>query len=135
MDDSPALAPVAGPAEGTPPPAGGSPATMPTANAGLQAAGIARLSIAVKVLEETVPLLGVGSEAGKDALKALNTLSKHVPPGSVSPGIEANSAAQIMQRQRQMAPQIAMLRAASAGGAPPAGGGMSPPGMPTPAGP
>lgn len=114
------------------PPAGGSPATMPTANAGHQAAGIARLSIAVKVLEETVPLLGVGSDAGKDALKALNTLSKHVPPGSVSPGIEANSAAQLMQRQRQMAPQIAALRAAGAGGQP-AGGGMPPPGMPTPA--
>lgn len=121
--------PAVAPAEA--PPAGGSPATMPTANAGQQAAGIARLSIAVKVLEETVPLLGVGSEAGKDALKALNTLSKHVPPGSVSPGIEANSAAQIMQRQRQMAPQIAALRAAGGGGPP--GGGAPPPGMPTPA--
>src|SRR5258708_4769326 len=83
----PGSAPGASPGES---PGGASPATMPVANRGHAAAGLARLSQIVRLLEETVPLLGVGSEAGRDVLKSLQNLSKHVPPGAMSQGVEHN---------------------------------------------
>jgi len=66
-------------------------------------------------MEETIPLLGVGSEPGKDLVKALSTLAKHVPPGSVSPGIQQSTMERLMQQQKQMAPQIAAMRAMQPG--------------------
>lgn len=63
-------------------------------------------------------MLGTGSEAGRDVLKALQNLSKHIPPGAMSQGVEQNALQGLLMRQRQMAPQIAAMRA-SQGGPPP----------------
>lgn len=100
------------------PPIGSSPATGPTGNAGHEAAGIQRLGVALKMLESTVPLLGAVSEPGKDVLKALSLLSKHIQPGAVSPAGEKNQMEAMMMRQQQQAPQIAAMRAAQAGAPP-----------------
>lgn len=108
------------------PPVGSSPATGPVPNKGLEAAGLAKLGLIVRLLESLIPALGSGTEAGKDVLKALTSLSKHVPPGAVSPGVENSSLMKLMQDQRQQQPQIAAMRQAMAGpqnsgaGAPPA---------------
>lgn len=108
------------------PPVGSSPATGPVPNKGLEAAALAKLGLVVRLLESLVQPLGAGTEAGKDVLKALTSLSKHVPPGAVSPGVEQTSLMKLQQDQRQQQPQIAAMRAAMAGpqnsgaGAPPA---------------
>ena len=93
------------------PPHGSSPVSQPTANRGMEAAGLSMLSVIVRLLEKAVPMLGVGSEPGKDVLKALNSLARHVPAGSVSPGIQQSTMEQLMAQQKQMAPQISALRA------------------------
>ena len=112
------------------PPVGSSPATGPVPNKGQEAAGLAKLGLVVRMLESLVPSLGAGTEAGKDVLKALTSLSKHVPPGAVSPGIEQTSLMKMMQDQRQQQPQIAAMRAAMSG-QPPGGGAPPPPAPPS----
>lgn len=109
------------------PPVGSSPATGPVPNKGQEAAGLAKLGLVVRLLESLVPSLGAGTEPGKDVLKALTSLSKHVPPGAVSPGVEQTSLMKLMMDQRQQAPQIAAMRASMAGGNPAANQGAAPP--------
>jgi len=86
---------------------------------------MARMSLIVQLMQETLPLIGVASEPGQAMLKALTSLSKHVPPGSVPQGVQQNTLQSLMMKQQQMAPQIAAMRAMSGGG------GGAPP-MPTP---
>lgn len=107
------------------PPVGSSPATSPVPNKGLEVAGLARLSLVVKQLEQLVPLLGAGTEPGKEVLKALTALSKHVQPGTVPPGAEQNGLQNLMMKLRQNAPQLAAMRAAMSK---PQGGAGGPPG-------
>ena len=124
----PAAAPGGG-AGGKPPasPQGASPATSPVPNKGLEAAGLAELSQVVRLLEQLVPKLGLASEAGRAAAESALKLAKHVPPGSVAPGPQGAALQQMAQKQRQMQPQIAQMRAG--GGAPGAGGAApAPPG-------
>jgi hypothetical protein len=112
----------AGAAQPGQPPIGSSPATQPVPNRGLEAAGVAKLGVAVRLLEQIVPLLGAGSEAGRDVLQALTKLSKHVQSGSNS-SVEQQALAEQMMKARQMGPQIAAMRAAQ----PSMPGGPTPP--------
>lgn len=87
---------------------------------------MAKLGLVIRQLETIVPLLGAGTEAGRDVLKALTSLSKHVPPGAVSPGVEQSAMQQMQMKMKQQTPQIEQMRAAlmqqkPGGGAPPAG--------------
>jgi len=75
--------------------------------------------VIVRLMEETIPLLGVGTEPGQALLKALNSLAKHVPPGSVPPGVQQSTMQSLMMKQQQAAPQIAAMRAMQPGAAPP----------------
>ena len=109
------------------PPMGSSPATQPTANRGYEAAAQQGLAVLVKGLEQLLPLYGAGSEEGKDVLSALKTLSKHVPPGSVSPAARRNELdkqqiantqnAQLMQRMQSQQQQQQQQAAQGAGAA------------------
>lgn len=103
---------------------GASPATGPTPNRGFEAAGLQRLGVVIKQLEQLIPMLGSGSDPGKDVLKALNMLSKHVPSGSVTPANERNvlQNAQMKNAQNNQAMQQMRQRQAQ-GGAP---GGAQP---------
>jgi hypothetical protein len=65
--------------------------------------------------------LGVGSDAGKALVKALNDLAKQVPSGAVSPGIQQSTMERLLQQQKQAGPQIAAMRAAQPGQQPGAG--------------
>lgn len=128
-----AQAPGASAAPGQPP-IGSSPATQPVPNRGLEAAGLAKLGIVMRLLEQILPLVGAGSEVGGDVLEAMKKLRRHVPADSMSPGIENSALQEIMMKARQMAPQIAAMRAGQPGMAHPpmpmAGGApMPPPGL------
>lgn len=102
-------------------PFGSTPATQPTRNAGIEAAGLARLGLIMKLMEETIPALGAASEPGKDVLKALQLVAKHIPPGTNSPATEKNQVQQLMLSQAQAGPRIAQMRQAMAGGGAPPG--------------
>ena len=120
---TPAASPAPPAAMGAPPgqlPTGSSPATMPVANRGQEAAGLAMLSVAVKVLEKSFSLMGVATEPGKDILKALNVLSKHLPAGQVPTGVQNNAMQDTMDQNRKMAMLLPLLR--QGGGAPPGAG-------------
>lgn len=58
-----------------------------------------KLGVVVKQLESILPELGASSEAGQAVLKALNSLVKFVPAGSVTPAAQKNS---IEAQQRNM---------------------------------
>jgi len=110
------------PAQPQQPPFGSSPATGPTPNHGFEAAGLQRLGVVIKQLEEVLPQLGAASEAGQAVVKALGLLTKHVPPGSVSPAAQKNSLEQAMRKAQQQNQQMAALKAQQAQGE--QGGGM-----------
>lgn len=107
MQQAPAAVPGGQPQQ---PPFGTSPATGPTPNRGYEAAGLQRLGLVVKQLEELVPLFGAGSEPGKKVLKALNTLVDLVPSGSVSPAAEKNNIERMAMQNTQANQQTQMLQ-------------------------
>lgn len=98
-------------------PAGPGSATQPTVNNGEQAASMAMLAPLVRQMEQILPRLGSGSEAGAALLKAISSLSKFAAPAEASPGIAMNAAQNIMNRLRQEGPMIAAMRG-QGGGAP-----------------
>lgn len=110
---------------------GSSPVTGPTPNKGFEAAGTQKLGLVIKQLTDMFGMFGPGSDQGKDILKALNILAKHVPPGSVTPGAERNSLEQMMLKNAQQTQAMQALKPGA--GAPPPGGapgGAPPPRMP-----
>jgi hypothetical protein len=116
----PAPAPAAPGGQPAQPPFGATPATGSTPNKGYEAAGLQKLGVVVKQLESMLPELGASSEAGQAVLKALTSLTKFVPAGSVTPAAQKNS---IEAQQRTMAQnnqQMAALKqhAAQGGGQP-----------------
>jgi len=121
--------PVAG--AGTPPgqpPFGSSPVAQPTPNRGLQAGALGIVAQAVRLLEKALPMLGAETEPGKDVMRALPMLSKHIPPGAMNQGVENTALQQLMMQQRQQAPMLAALRAMQGGQA--GGGGQAAPPAP-----
>ncbi len=101
---------------GQPPPADPtSPATMAAPNAGMEAAGLARLNMVVRMLEEVLPMFGAASEVGQTVLKSVTSLAKHIPAGSMSSGVEQTAMKGVMNSARQQAPLIAALRAQMGG--------------------
>jgi hypothetical protein len=114
----PPMAPAAPGGQPQQPPMGVSPVSGPTPNKGYEAAGLQQLGMIVKQLERVIPLLGASSEPGAAALKALNSLAKHVPAGSVTPAAEKNSHEQAMMKATQQNQQMQALKAQGAGGPP-----------------
>src|SRR5262249_23325901 len=121
----PQQAPTAGPPGQPPqapqPPMGSSPATGPTPNKGFEAAGLQRLGLVIKQLTDLLPQVGVGSDVGKDVLKALNSLAKHVPSGSSTPGAERTNIERMAMANSQnnsMMQQLRQNAAKGGGGAP-----------------
>ena len=118
----PQAAPAASPTSPQQPPFGQSPASQPTPNRGFEAAGLQRLGLIVQQLQEILPQVGAGSDVGQAVLKSLTSLSKFVPPGSVTPAGQKQQIEQMMQKQQQGNQQMQMLaqqRQAGAGGGQP----------------
>jgi|SRR6185312_1494246 len=91
-------------------PFGQSPVTGPTPNKGFEAAALKRMGLVVRQLEELLPLAGAGSDIGKDVLKALNLLVKHVPAGSVTPADEKAQLERMSMANTQNNQQMQALR-------------------------
>ncbi len=106
---------------------GASPMTGPTPNAGYKAAGLQKLGSALKQLETLVPLFGATSEEGQAVMKALSSLGKFVPPGSVSPASDSANMQQAQMKAVAGNQQMQALKAQQAGGGAPGGGGQQPP--------
>jgi hypothetical protein len=124
----PAPAPAAPTPQPPQAPFGSTSATGATPNRGYEAAGLQKLGVIVKQMEAALPELGATSEAGQALLKALNTLVKFVPQGSVTPAAQKNS---IEAQQRNMAQNNQQMQAlkqrlmqGQGGGGQPGGGGQ-----------
>lgn len=94
---------------------GVSSATGPTPNKGYEASAMQGVGVILKQLYNLLPMAGPSSDIGKTILKAITELSKHVPPGSVTPAAERNSIDQMAIKNAQ---QAKMMQ------------GMKPPGQP-----
>ena len=86
----------------------------------------------VKRLETILPQVGASSEPGQAILKALSSLTKFVPNGSVTPAAQKNSI-EAQQRQhaqgnQQMQAIQAMRQKMAQGGGGAPGGGQPQPG-------
>lgn len=115
-------------------PFGVSPATQPVPNRGYEAAAASRLGLVVNQLTDLLKLAGASSDIGKAVLDALKTLTKHVPPGSVTPAAEKANIDRMAMQNNQNNSQMQALRQRQAQ---PQGGGASMPQggtqMPSPA--
>ena len=123
----PIPAPAAPGGQPAQPPFGQTPATGATPNKGYEAAGLQKLGVVVKQLEGLIAELGATSEPGQAVLKALNSLVKFVPAGSVTPAAQKNS---IEAQQRSMAQNNQQMMALKQRLA--QGGGGAPGGQPQP---
>lgn len=94
---------------------GASPVTAPSPNRGYEAAALQRLGLVIKQLTELLPMAGATSEVGKDILKALSTLGKHVPSGSVSPAAEKSNIERMSMQNTQANQQMQALKQQGAG--------------------
>lgn len=103
------------------PPFGAPGATGPSPNLGYEAAGLQKLGLVVRQLEQLIPLLGATTDPGKAVLDALKNLVKWVPAGSVTPAAERNNIEQMMMQNTANNQQVQALRSAGmqGGGAPP----------------
>lgn len=110
------------------PPMGSSPATGPTANKGMEAAGLQKLGLVVRGLEQLLPMFGATSDIGQAVMSAIKSLAKHVPPGAVTPAAEKNQIEQLAMRHAQQGQQMQALRPPPGAGGPGAGGVPTPPG-------
>ena len=132
---NPSALPVVGQggAPGQPPVGGAGGATMPTPNRGVQAAANGKLTWVARQLLDVMKMLEIGSDQMKDINKAFDLVSKHVPPGSGSPGVEQTAMHKMMLEQKSEQPMLQLMRqqggAPGGGGAPPPGGagGAAPP--------
>jgi hypothetical protein len=109
---------------GAPPAIG--PATQPQAGAGSAAKAMNDVRNAVRMLEEALPKIPMGSPFHEAVMKAAQGLLKHLQPGEGNAGLELNSLLQAAKAQSQGAPMAALMRMGQGGGQPPA--------MPSPAG-
>jgi hypothetical protein len=91
---------------------GTSPASTPSPNRGLEAVALAALKVHVEAINRLSGFFPAGSDAWRDVHKAVELITKHVPPGAVSQGLANTQAEKMAMQQRQMAPQIAAMRAA-----------------------
>lgn len=106
------------------PPFGQTPVTGPTPNKGFEAAALKRVGLVVKQLTETLQLAGATSDVGKDILKAINMLVKHVPSGAVTPADEKASLERMQMQNTQNGQMQQQMKQGAAQGA---GGQGAPP--------
>lgn len=100
------------------PPMGPQNVQMPTPNRGAQAAAMAQINWAIRLLEQALPMVGATSDVGQACMKAISSLAKLVPAGASAPGVERTGLEQLMLRAKQEEPMMALMRGQGGGGAP-----------------
>ncbi len=92
----------------SPPNAG--PVTMPQGNQGNIAAALAKVSAGLKMFEEALPLIPMGSEEHTAVLDAIKGVSKHLKKGEENAQLEQASLVQQLKAAPNQAQQAAMAR-------------------------
>jgi len=121
-----------GQAAPTPPtgaaPAHAGPGTMPSGNQGNQAAAMMAVRNAVKMLEQALPMIPMGSPLHEKIHKVALDLSKEMSQGEANPALQLQSLVQMMRSASQQQPMNALSKLSTpAPGAPPATGEEQPP--------
>jgi len=120
--------------EETPPMA--SPMSTPEPKMGTKEAALINISMAIDLLEQSLPAFGSISDEGKKALNAIRTLSSLIGPRkSKTNELQQSEILQMLQTLPQAGgatPEGRAMAQAPMPGMPPSGGGMPPPpgGMP-----
>ena len=113
------------PQGGGQPPFGSSPATGPTPNRGFEAAGMQKLGLIIKQLNEILPMLAPASDAWKATHDALGKLVKAMPDPS-SPASDKTNIQQMAMKQAQNAAMAQKMQAGGGQGGAPQMPGMQP---------
>lgn len=123
------------PAGGLPSPLAAAPnagaISSPQGNQGNVQAALAKISSGMKMIQEALPLIPLGSEIHSEVLKAVTSLSKVMGKDGESPStpkLDISSILQMIKQHTQNAPQNAAARMLPAQGATqaPATGGAPP---------
>ena len=100
-------------------PEASSPIQKPSPNLGAQAQGMAYMAVAVRLLSMAAQHVDPGSPAGKAVFRSIESLTRQMPAGAASPGVEKMALMTLMQSQQR-----------GAAGAQLHGGGVMPPAPP-----
>ena len=68
------------------PPMGAGPLSVPSGNPGASANGLAQVREAVKLLQDALGSLPIGSDPHEAVVKSISTLGRHVSPSDEIPG-------------------------------------------------
>jgi len=103
------------PAGGLPPslrqsPPNAGPVTMPQGNQGNVAAALSKVNAGLKLLEEALPLIPMGSEEHMAVLDAIKGLSKHLKKGEENAQLEQAALIQQLKSAPNQAQMAAMAR-------------------------
>lgn len=102
-------------------PAHAGPGTMPQGNQGNQAAAMMSVRNAVKMLEQALPMIPMGSPLHEKIHKVALDLSKELTQGEENPALQLQSLVQMMRSASQQQPMSALSKlAAPSPTAPPA---------------
>ena len=109
---------------------GASPVGVPSGNPGQTANGLAQLREAVKLLEQVLPNLQMGSDPWKAVSSAISQLGRHASPSDEVPGVQQSALRGLQNNTSSNAMMQAVLRSQGGGqGGAPSGppGGAAPP--------
>ena len=94
-------------------PAGMGPATMPQGNQGNQVAAMQMVQNAVKMLEQALPMIPMGSPMHEKIHKVALDLSKEIGQGKENPALQIQSLIQMMRQAGQQQPMSALSKMAA----------------------
>jgi hypothetical protein len=96
--------------------------------------GLMRLKTAVDMIQNALPNLPAGSQQHKDALRAVTALSRHLPQGAPTAGVQQTQLGDLLRGTMRNALLQKLMSSQGGPGGPGGGpaGGMSPPQPSTP---
>lgn len=107
------------------PPMGAAPLSVPSGNPGASANGLAQVREAIKILQEAIASLPIGSPPWQDVQKSISNLGKHAGPSDEIPGHD-KTVLQNLQRNAGKNQALQQVQK-SLGAPPPAMPGAAPP--------
>jgi hypothetical protein len=95
--------------------------TQPNANQGNIQQAMTKVTAAIKMLEEALPMVPMGNDLHTEILNSAKALSKHLKEGEGSPALMSSSVQNMLKNNSQAAPMAALARMFQPGqGQPPA---------------
>lgn len=94
------------------PPLGSQAAMSPQGNPGANAAAIAQVREAVRILQMALPNLPMGDPLHKEVTRAIGGLAKHAPAAEAAPGVQNSALLDLQRNAQQQQPLMALMRMA-----------------------